>query len=386
MQSGKDKIIRTATVPLSLDLFCRGLFQTLADEYDVVALSSPGKELGEIRKREGIRTIAVPMRRKVAPLSDLKSLLHLIRVFRKENPRMVHSITPKAGLLSMMAARIAGVPVRIHSFTGLVFPYRKGLMHFILRITDSITAACATYVLPEGEGVMDDLQRYHITKTPMRVLGNGNVRGIDLDYYDHTADIDRLGEDLRRHFGIGEGEFAFLYVGRFDQDKGFKELTEAFERLAAKYPGVHLLLAGAQESEGDKLDENIASLISSHPAIHISQGWLDDVRPWYAAADAFVHSSYREGFPNVVIEAGAMGLASIVTNINGSREIILDGENGVIIPPHDAEALYLAMRSFIKDRDYVKSLASHARSLVSIRYEMQYVRNCLIDFYREVLQ
>ena len=373
-------------MPLSLDLFCRGLFKTLAEEYDVVALSSPGKELNEIRKREGIRTIAVTMNRKVTPLRDLKSLFHLVRVFRKEAPRMVHSITPKAGLLSMMAAKIAGVPVRIHSFTGLIFPYREGLMHFILRITDSITAGCATYVLPEGKGVMEDLQRYHITNTPMRVLGNGNVRGIDLEYYTRTPEIDRLGKDLRCQLGIGEDDFAFLYVGRFDQDKGFKELTEAFERLAAKYPGVHLLLAGSQEKDGDRLDENIASFIDEHPAIHVSKGWLDDVRPWYAAADAFVHSSYREGFPNVVIEAGAMGLASIVTNINGSREIILDGENGIIVPPHDAEALYLAMRSFIKDRDNVKSLASNARTLVSIRYEMQYVRNCLIDFYREVLQ
>ena len=386
MSSKRYKIIRTSTTPLSLDLFCRGLLKSLANDYDVVALSAPLPELDAIREREGVRTIAVPMKRKIAPMHDLVSLFRMIRAFRRERPDVVHSISPKAGLLSMMAAKATGVPVRIHTFTGLIFPYRKGIVHSILRCTDRITAGCATHVIPEGEGVKDDLISYGITKKPMHVLGNGNVRGIDLNYYECTPEIAERGKQLRKELGIPDDAFVFLFAGRFDQDKGFEELTDAFVRLNKENPHVHLLLAGAEEADGANLSGNVESLIAGHPAIHTSQGWIDDVRPWYAAADAFVHASYREGFPNVLIEAGAMGLASIVTDINGSREIIIDGTNGVIVPPHDADALYEKMCWFAGHPKDVKQMADSARRTMSARYEISYVQQCMKDFYKEVLQ
>ena len=382
----KPKIIRTATVPLSLDLFCRGLLRDLSGDYEIIALSSPLPELESIAEREGVRTIAVPMERKIAPFSDLVSLVRLIRVFRRERPRMVHSITPKAGLLSMMAARVAGVPVRVHTFTGLIFPYEKGWKHRLLRLTDKVTAACATHVIPEGEGIKDDLINYGVTRKPLNVLGNGNVRGIDLDYYQCTPEVKRQGLELRKLLGIPEKAFTFLYVGRFDHDKGLDELIRAFYRLNGRFPDTHLLMVGEEEKGGRKLLDAVRNMMDSHPCIHSSGAWLNYVLPWYAAADALVHPSYREGFPNVVIEAGAMGLASIVTDINGSREIIVEGENGTIIPPHDVEALYRKMSSYVRDRKRVLAMASNARPLVSERYEQHYVRQCLADFYNEILK
>ena len=178
------KLIRTSTVPGSLNTFCRGLLRELREQggYEVVAVSSPGDALREIEEREGVRTVAVPMERHISPLRDLKSLLGLISVFRKEKPTMVHSMTPKAGLLSMMAAWFCRVPVRVHTFTGLVFPTATGLTQKILILTDRITCACATHIVPEGEGVKNDLANYRITKKPLKVLGHGNVRGIDLDH------------------------------------------------------------------------------------------------------------------------------------------------------------------------------------------------------------
>ena len=385
MDQSKPKIIRTATVPLSLDLFCRGLLKFLSKEYEVIALSSPLPELKRLGKREGVRTIAVPIERKIAPFRDLASLMRLIRVFRQEKPQMVHSITPKAGLLSMMAAKAAHVPVRVHTFTGLIFPYEKGWKHWLLRLTDGITAGCATHVIPEGEGVKNDLISYGITKKPLRVLGNGNVRGIDLNYYQRTPAVLQKARELRHKFGIPEEAFVFLYVGRFDRDKGLEELVHAFSKLHQLYPDTHLLLGGAQDEGDKKLPEEISEMMSGHPCIHTSDDWLKDVRHWYAAADALVHPSYREGFPNVVIEAGAMGLASIVTDINGSREIIIEGQNGTIVPPHDEDALYEEMASFVSDPDKVAAFASKARSIVSIRYERHYVRQCLTDYYKEIL-
>ena len=381
----RKKIIRTATVPLSLDLFCRGLLRDLSSRYEIIALSSPLPELENIRMREKVRTISAPMARKIAPFSDLKSLFELIRIFRKERPDMVHSITPKAGLLSMMAAKWTRVPVRIHTFTGLIFPYEKGWKRRLLMMTDRLTACCATHVIPEGIGIRDDLIRFRITRKPLRVLGNGNVRGIDLNHYVRTENLSRKAADIRNYYRIPDDGFAFIFVGRLDRDKGIDELVQAFRMLEKEYPKVHLFLVGIEEPDGKSILDETREIITRDDHIHLSDGWQADVRPWYAAADALVHPSRREGFPNVVIEAGAMGLSSIVTDINGFREIVKDGQNGKIVPAQDPEALYAAMKEFLEQPEMVREMAAAARDLAG-RYEQNYVRQCLDIFYREVLR
>ena len=382
MKSKHIKIIRSTTVPESLEAFCRGLLRELHEEdgYEVVAVSSPDRRLDEVAEREGVRTVAVPMERHISPLKDLKSLINLVRAFRKERPTMVHSMTPKAGLLSMMAAWLTRVPVRVHTFTGLVFPTAKGLTQKILILTDRITCACATHVIPEGEGVKNDLTNYRITKKPLKVLGHGNVRGIDLEHYNpELPEVKAEAAKIRK-----DGVFTFVFVGRLVGDKGINELIEAFERLHKEYPATRLLLVGPEESNLDPLKPETLAKIKENPSIE-AVGSQPDVRPWFVAADVLVFPSYREGFPNVVIEAGAMGLPSIVTDINGSREIIIEGRNGTIIPARDEDALYQAMKQMVDNPDQLKSMASEARPLIASRYEQSYVRRCLKEYYKEIL-
>lgn len=378
--SMKPKIIRACTVSDSIS-FISGLIPELLKEYEVAVLASPGKSWSLLDYLgSDVERIEVPMERHISPLKDLKSLCRLIGVFLREKPDMVHSMTPKAGLLCMMAAWICRVPVRVHTFTGLVFPTAKGLTQKLLILTDRITCACATHIIPEGQGVKNDLIDYRITRKPMRVLGYGNVRGIDLDYFNPELPAVKANAAKIRNPGI----FTFIFIGRIVRDKGINELVEAFNHLNKKHPATRLLLVGPLESELDPLAPGTLEIIDNNPAIQ-AVGNQEDVRPWLAASDALVFPSYREGFPNVVIEAGAMGLPSIVTDINGSREIIRDGINGKIIPPRDADAIFREMKNMINNPVETATLGTSARPLIESRYEQSFVRNCLKEFYKEIL-
>jgi glycosyltransferase involved in cell wall biosynthesis len=375
------KIIRATTVPQSLDTFCRGLLKILNEKYEVVALSSPGKEMKAIAEREGVRTIVVPMERHISPWKDLVALYRMIKVFRQERPMMVHSMTPKAGLLCMIAAWWTHVPVRVHTFTGLVFPTSKGLQRKLLMLTDSITCRCATHVIPEGEGVKRDLLDFGITKKPLRVLGFGNVIGVDMNFYSRRLEVMERARQLR-----DDSCFTFLFVGRIVRAKGINELCKAFNQLSRENKSVRLLLVGPREDKLDPVSEDSLRMIESNPAItYVGEVLGEDLLSYYAAADCFVFPSYREGFPNTVLEAGAMGLPSIVTDINGSREIIVENENGYIIPPQDSDALLAAMCRMMSDSRRRTYMASHARNMVGCRFEQGFVRQCLFDFYDVIM-
>lgn len=376
----KIKIVRATTVPESLDAFCKGMLRELSEKYEVVGLSSPGEALDRVAKREGIKTIAIPMERHISLMKDCKALVLLIKVFRKEKPMMVHSMTPKAGLLCMIAGRLTGVPVRVHTFTGLVWPTSAGLKRKILMFTDKLTCACATHIIPEGEGVKSDLISSRITRKPLKVLGYGNVRGVDMDYYSHRSEVVEKAKVIKKDV------FTFVFVGRIVRDKGINELCAAFERLHSNYPKSRLILVGPYEDALDPISEESKKVIRDNGAIEaVGAKGGEELLAYYAAADCFVMPSYREGFPNTVLEAGAMGLPCVVTNINGSREIIKDGVNGMIVPPQDVEGLYNAMKIMLTSKVDRENMAGNARKMIADRFEQGFVRKCLYDFYDEIL-
>lgn len=383
MQTDKKiKLIRTSTIPGSLNTFCKGFLKELNENfnYEVIALSSPGPQLKEIAERENVKTIAVEMKRQISPLHDLKSLFQLIRIFHIEKPDIIHSITPKAGLLCMMAAWFCRVPIRMHTFTGLIFPTSTGIKQKILIFTDRLTCKCATHIIPEGEGVKSDLQRFKITRKPLKVLGYGNIRGIDLNYYSRSKEVIQAAKEIKK-----DDLYTFIFIGRIVRDKGINELINAFARLHNENSSIRLILVGRYEDTLNPISEKTRQIIDSNDAIE-AVGQQSDVRHWLTAADALVFPSYREGFPNVVIEAGAMGLPSIVTDINGCNEIIEEGENGTIVPPRNADALYEAMKRFITDRETTTKMASKARKMVADRYEQQFVWNALFEEYKRLTE
>ncbi len=368
------KIIRAYTVSYSLDLVESQLCE-MQKKYEVLLLCSPGIELDKVEKKYNVRGIRVPMERHISIARDFKSLVTLVMVFLKERPTMVHSMTPKAGMLCMVAAWLARVPVRVHTFTGLVFPTETGIKRKILMMTDCITCVCATHVIPEGEGVMNDLRNHGITKKPMKVLGYGNVRGIDLERFKPIVNQNK-----------NKDRFTFLFVGRIVKDKGINELCHATSLLSGFAP-VRLLLVGSYEDDLDPISQETKDLIANNTAIeYVGEKYEDELLACYAAADCFVLPSYREGFPNTVLEAGAMGLPCIVTDINGSREIIVEGENGVIVPPRNVDALFQAMLEMVRNKPNRDYMAGKARNMIESRFEQSFVQKCLMEFYDEILK
>lgn len=348
------------------------------DGYETLVVTSPGKDLDDFRTRHSPETvIEVPMERHISLVKDTRSLLMMIGILRKEKPYMVHSMTPKAGLITMIAAWLTRVPVRIHTFTGLVWPTSTGLKRKILMATDWITCACATHIIPEGQGVLDDLKNSGVCRKPMKVLGYGNVRGVDMERFDPArfADVKK-----------DESAFRFIFVGRIVGDKGINELIEAFVRLNKVHPNTRLSLVGKYEENLDPVGPETLKTIQENPCVDAcGPKFGEDLLVEYMKSDCFVMPSYREGFPNTVMEAGAMGLPSIVTDINGSREIIIHGENGLIVPSRDANALYEVMRKMVEDVSARERMANNARPLIESRFEKSFVQGCLIKFYEEVL-
>lgn len=380
------KIIRTTTVPRSFKELLRGQLQFLSQYYDVVAVSGNSDSLLEVSDREGVRVVSIEMRRRISIFRDLVSLINMIRLFKKEKPTIVHSITPKAGLLTMLAGKISGVPIRMHTFTGLIFPTRTGLMQKLLIKMDQLLCWAATAVYPEGEGVKNDLINFGVTNKALKVLANGNVNGIDTDYYCLKQVSRQQKQDLRAELKISDSDFVYIFVGRIVKDKGINELVEAFRMLVNEgNSNLKLILVGNEERELDPLKKETVIEIDTNPNI-IAVGYQVDVRPYFAISHCLTFPSYREGFPNVVLQAGAMGLPSIVTNINGCNEIIKNNINGVIIPPYKVDVLKNEMKNMYQNQKMFNVFKSNSRVMVTERYEQLFVWKAILNEYQEALE
>lgn len=376
------KIIRITTVPISLKILLRGQPKFMSAYYEVIGISSGGQELVDVSLDEGIRVLPVEMTRTISPLKDLKSLYSLYKILKKERPFIVHTHTPKAGIIGMMASKLVGVPNRLHTVAGLPLMEATGNKRKLLDFVEKMTYSCATKVYPNSNELYNFILKNNYTSPEkLKVLGNGSSNGINTSFFDPNLISEADKKDLKTSLNISDEDFVYVFVGRLVGDKGVNELVKAFTQITEK--NVKLLLVGQLESDLDKLETEVLKTITDNDKI-ISVGHQKDVRPYLSISNALVFPSYREGFPNVVMQAGAMELPSIVTNINGCNEIIVEGVNGIIISVKNIQMLYDAMIKFYLDKDYLLNLKSNARQMITSRYEQNVVWNAILSEYKNM--
>jgi glycosyltransferase involved in cell wall biosynthesis len=362
------KVLRITTVPNSLLILLNGQLEFMRQYFDIVGVSSGSDILQKVSSREGIRVVEVEMTRSISPLKDLRALWNLVRIMKKENPEIVHTHTPKAGILGMLAAWLCRIPVRLHTIAGLPLSESHGFKRILLEIVEKNTYRCATKVYPNSFGLKDFILRNkYCSPSKIKVLGNGSSNGIDSDYFSvKSVNVTEL-EKIRKYCHLGPENFVFIFLGRLVRDKGINELIHAFDSLHRKNIEVRLILVGYEEPELDPLQKDTIDIMHNHPAI-INTGYQSDVRPFIAASNVLVLPSYREGLPNVPLQACAMDVPCIVSDINGCNEIVSNGLNGLLIPVKNTEALQIAMERLLKDSELFLKLKSNARNSVLEKY------------------
>ena len=381
------KLIRITTVPISLEKLLEGQLTYMKDHFEVTAISADVERLKVYGAKHKVKFFPVEMTRQITPIKDLKALLKLVRFLKNEQPAIVHTHTPKAGIVGMLASKLAGVPIRLHTVAGLPLTEATGKKRELLETVERITYRCATKVYPNSKGLYDFIRARNFTvDTKLKIIGKGSSNGIDTHHFDPELFTEEAKYDFRKELRISTTDFVYVFVGRLVGDKGINELVQAFEICRLKQSrAAKLLLVGPLESELDPLEASTLKLIKENKNI-IAVGYQQDVRPYLTISDALVFPSYREGFPNVVMQAGAMGLPSIVTDINGCNEIIEDSKNGLIILRKNIEALVNAMLKIINDQQLYLKLKQNARPMIVNRYRREEVWQALLEEYESLLQ
>jgi glycosyltransferase involved in cell wall biosynthesis len=380
----KPRLLRITTVPISLHVLLTGQFRYMTEQgFEVLTASADGKEVADV-EAEGVGHVIIPFTRKITPFRDIRCLWKLIQVMRKFQPHIVHTHTPKAGLLGMFAATVAGVRVRLHTVAGLPFMEASGMKQWLLRRAERMTYRFAHRVYPNSLGLKNYIEEtFGTTGEKFQVLGKGSSNGIDIARFSRTPELQRQATEIRSSHGIGDDEFVFCFVGRIVRDKGIVELVDAFTRLSAGRR-VRLLIVGHLETDLDPLPATTLDALQHHPGI-IMTGFQADVRPWLLASDGLALLSYREGFPNVVMQAFALEIPCLVTDINGSNELVREGETGMIVPAKAIDRTFDAMLTMMTRRDR-EAMGKSARDFVVRNYDRTVFWKLLLDEYKARLR
>ena len=376
----RPRICIVVAAPLTLKAFMLGHLQALAAVAEVTVVADFTAEDAAFPWPEGITRAAVAIARPIAPWADLLALLALLRLFRRARFDLVHSITPKAGLLAMLAARLAGVPLRLHTFTGQVWVTRTGPIRALLKGADRLIARLATRVLADSASQRAFLIAQGVVAAARSgVLAQGSICGVDTARFRPDA---AARECVRQSLGIPAGATVFLYLGRIHRDKGLLDLAQAFAETGARHPDAHLLLVGPDEGN---LHAALAGAAAGCAARLHSAGLTDRPQDYFAAADVFCLPSYREGFGTTIIEAAATGIPAIGSRIYGITDAIVEGETGLLFAAGEVRQLAQSMGTLAGDEELRRRMGEKASERALRDFSPAVVTAALLQYYRQLL-
>ena len=348
--------------------------------FRVTLVSSPGELLTGTAAREGVESIAIPMRREMALAADILSLVRLWWLLYRLKPEMTEFSTPKAGLLGSIAAMLCGVPVRVYFLRGLKLETSTGLKRRILLLAEQVASACSHAVLCNSDSLRSRALALGVaSEAKLRLLGCGSSGGVDVERFSPGT------SDQRSRLGLPPDAHVVGFVGRLTRDKGLPELIEAFETILAVKPEAHLLLVGWFDASEDGLELDLRSRIKKHPRIH-STGFVADTAPYYRAMDVMVLPTWREGFPNVVLEAAATGIPVVTTLSTGSRDAVVPEVTGLLIPPGYPVAIHEAVLHLLRNPERRCRMGKAARAWVLDHYAHSQVLNRTVLYYKSLLE
>lgn len=379
-----EKLIRITTVPISIEKLLENQPKHFSKFFDITIVSSDKSELEKLGKKQGVKTFCLPLTRKITPFKDIIAILKLYFFLKREKPKIVHSHTPKAGFVGMTASFFAGVPIRMHTVAGLPLMERKFIKKKVLIFIEKLTYLFASNVYSNSKKLMEYiLSKKFCSERKIKTLANGSSNGIDTKYFSDNISLKNKNK-LLNTLEILKNDFVFCYVGRVVKDKGINELVSAFNELNLKSRNCKLIIVGKIENETNPVSKSTMGIIKKNKNILLT-GFKNDVRPYLSIGNCFVFPSYREGFPNVLMQAGAMDLPCIATNINGCNEIIQDNINGFLIPPKNIDALVKAMQK-IMDKKLIIKLSKNCRLMVKEKYDQKFFWEKLLIEYNNLIK
>jgi glycosyltransferase involved in cell wall biosynthesis len=380
------KLIRITTAPLSMKYLLTGQMRYMKEHgFDVTMISSEGSEWPDISKSEECNHQVIHMTRKITPIADLVSLWKLYHFFKKQKPDIVHSHTPKAGLLAMLAAKFAGVKLRIHTIAGLRFVTADGFTRKLLVSMEKLTASSATHVWPNSFSLLNYIRENKlVSPDKLELIGLGSSNGINLLRFSPDAlQLEKL-QKIKEQIHYDEKLVYLLCVGRIVKDKGIDELVKAFRRSYEKNKNLRLILVGPFEDDLDPVSNEAREVLNTHPAI-ILTGWSDDVEYFMQFSFALLHPSYREGFPNVLLQAGAMFCPVICSRIDGNVDIAEQKKTGLLFEPRNEEELYQQLEYAFANPNLIKQYARNLRIKVEQYFDQPVVHDQIRRKYLELL-
>lgn len=379
------KLIRITTVPLSLKLLLADQMKFMKSAgWDVLMISAEGKEINEVVRREGCEHRVIPFTRRITPFQDLYCLWQLVKLFKEEKPDIVHTHTPKAGLLGMLAAGISGVPVRIHTLAGLPYILSDKQKKKVLIAMEKLTFRMCSELWPNAFSLKDFILAERLVEgSKIRVVGDGSSNGVDLAKYDRSALKENHLVAAMMRVAPGENDFIMLSVGRLVKDKGIEDLVEAFikSKIVNKSK---LVLLGSFEQDLNPLRDDIVRKIQDHPRI-VHVDWTDHVAHYMAISDVLIHASYREGFPNVLLEAGAILCPIICSDIPGNKEVVTHQKTGLVFPVRNVDALKEAMEFAYVKKETMYDFAERLNVEVHQKYSRKRIHELILTNYQRLL-